>query len=242
MDQEFPLTEDLAGAQCDFEDMHLHVGDKVQIEMLEAHDNARHLTTLIGYLKGVSLLVKTPIVNGLSLPMGVGDAIVVRVFSGMKAYAFNAKVERVCLSPFAYVHLSFPANIRSMEVRKAMRLRVDMPATAMKVKDRENAVPIPVIISNLSISGALIDSGADLGDIGDFVALAFTLRIQPNEYEADLKVDAMIHTINKRHSADFAGREFFEYGMEFPMLPMPEAIMLQNFIYQVLVEDHHKIV
>ena len=198
MDQEFPLTESLEGAQCDFEDMHLHVGDKVQIEMIDAHDNVRHLTILIGYLKSVSLLVKTPIVNGLSLPMAMGDAIVVRVFSGMKAYAFNAKVERVCLSPFAYIHLSFPTNIRSMDVRNAMRLRVDMPATAMKVKDRESAVPIPVILSNLSISGALVDSDENLGDIGDFVALAFTLRVQPNDYEADLKVDAVASLASTR--------------------------------------------
>jgi len=234
--------EHLDAAYTDFDAVHLQIGDRVQVEILEARDNIKYFTTLIGYLKGASILVKTPVVNGLSLPMAVGDTVRVRMFSGVNVYTFNATVERVCLAPFAYVHLSFPTAIRAAEIRNAPRLRVDMPAMVLQINDAGGKEPIPVMISNLSVSGALIDSGQRFGEVGDTVTLAFTTHIQPNDYEVKLKLKAVIHSVSKQHRADFAGREFFEYGVEFQSLQPPRAVLLHNFICQILMENHHKIV
>ena len=53
--------------QYQFDDMHLRVGDRFQLES-HAHPAQRHYGSLVGFSDGQSVLVKTPFVDGCRCP------------------------------------------------------------------------------------------------------------------------------------------------------------------------------
>ncbi len=91
-----------------FEQLKLRVGDRLQIEVPTPHHDLRYFTSLVGYVNNLSILLRNPVVNGLSLPMREGELLLVRGFSGLKTFSFETTIQRVCLAPFPYLHVSYP--------------------------------------------------------------------------------------------------------------------------------------
>ena len=60
----FPEKPDLQVATCEFDEMNLQIGERIELERMESADKTRYFTTLIGYMRNQSLLIKTPIVDG----------------------------------------------------------------------------------------------------------------------------------------------------------------------------------
>jgi len=215
--------------------MRLQVGERVQIELLPPHDHERHFTTLIGYLKGQSLLVKTPIVHGLPLPVPDGAMFEVRAFSGSTVFTFRCEVVRVCVSPFAYLHLSFPSLIRGAVIRKSERVRVNIPAKVASMKEGAQEEWLPASIANVGTGGALIESRHELGGPNEAIRVAFSFNIEPDDYEASVSVQAVIQKVTRAAEPDAAGRGFIYYGVQFRDLQPGQAVVLQNLVDQRLI-------
>lgn len=231
----FPLTD------FSFDDMRLQVGERVQIELLPAHHHQHHFTTLIGYLKGESLLVKTPIFNGLPLPVPDGAMVEVRAFSGSTVFTFQCEVVRVCVSPFAYLHLSFPTLIRGAVIRKGERVRVDIPAKVAAATEGPQAGWRPARIVNVGTGGALIESRHELGGPNEVIRAAFSFNIEPDNYEASVSVQAVIQKVTRATEPDAAGRGVIYYGVQFRDMQPGQTIVLQNLVDQRLIDNHHNI-
>lgn len=219
-----------------FGQLKLQVGDRLQIELPSSQHDQRYFTTLVGYVSNLSVLVRNPIVNGLSLAMRDHEKLIVRGFSGLETFSFETTVERVCLSPFPYLHLAYPHTVRTIPVRNEVRVKIRLP---VKITTEQGGNAIQAIISNMSSGGIQIDSEEELGAVHDEISVSFHITIQPNDYQAHIEARAIIQnsSIHDNHEGGF----LFQYGVKLLNLHSSQAILLQNLIYQTLLEDHHNI-
>lgn len=219
-----------------FEQLKLHVGDRLQIEIPTQQHDQRYFTTLVGYVSGLSVLVRNPVVKGLTLPMRDDEKLIVRGFSGMETFTFETHVERVCLAPFPYLHLAYPEEIQTTPVRHEVRVKTRIP---VKVMPSHADTSLDAIISNMSSGGILIDSEEELGNPQEEIGVSFHITVQPNDYDAHIDTQAVIQNVLMQ---DHPGRGIlFQYGVKLLNLHSSQAILLQNRIYQQLLEDHHNI-
>lgn len=225
---------------CGFEEMQLHVGDRMQIELPLGINPGPHFTTLIGYLPGHSVLLRTPLLQNLPIPIREGEQALVRTFSGQNAYTFESLVERVNRVPFPYLHLSYPHAAQRTVIRGALRVRVSLAATIGNPARFGDALPTAATIVDLSNSGALVEAGNGLGEAGDTVELAFKFVVQPNDYEVKLVTPAEIQSARRIARED--GGEVFSYGIRFATLRATESLLLQSFVQQVLLADRSRVV
>lgn len=219
-----------------FEELKLHAGDRLQIEIPTAQHDLRYFTTLVGYVRGLSVLVRTPMANNLPMPMREGETVIVRGFSGLAAFSFECTVVRVCLAPFPYLHLSFPKTIRTTPVRKEVRVKVKLP---VKVTAAGSELATHATITNISTAGIQIESEEEFGGKDDEVTVSFRFTIQPNAYDAHLETRGVIQKVTIQDSPE--GDIAFLYGVKLLDLHSSQAILLQNLIYQQLLENHHNL-
>lgn len=213
-----------------FEDMHAQVGDRVQLGIPPA-SGERHYGILLGYLAGQSVLIKTPLVHGMPLPVADDARVTVRAFTGRGVFAFDSAVQRICVSPFHYLHLEFPAAVRGAQIRASERVRAHMP-TEVTVQDGRS---FPGLILDLGIGGALLECG-ERWPVGTPLQVFLRFELEPTNVSAGFKVATRIH------SAAVAGERaaaapLFRYGIAFESLTLGQTVMLQNFVYHRLLED-----
>lgn len=219
-----------------FEKLKLHVGDRLQIEFPTPQHDRRHFTSLVGYVSNLSILVRNPVEHGLPLPMRDNEALIVRGFSGLETFSFETRVERVCISPFPYLHLAYPHTILTTPVRHEVRVKTRIP---VRVTIGQGGTAIEAVISNVSTGGILIDTAEELGTAHDEIGVSFHITIQPNNYEAHIETQGVIQNTSIHDNP--AGGILFQYGVKLPKLQSSQTILLQSLIYQALLEDHHNI-
>ncbi len=217
-----------------FEDMHLAVGDRLQIECPTATGTSRAFVRVVGYMEHLSVLVTAPMVGNRRIELVENDLVVVRVFSRKNAFAFRASVLRSCRLPFHYVHLSFPAVIQGSVIRKATRVRTELPAM---VGAEGGAEAQPATILNISATGLLLRTRAALGDRDTHIRLQFELPL--HEIDAPLALDASIR--NVREEADEEGIEY-QYGVDFLDLQPNDRMLVKGFVYQTIIEHPRQVI
>lgn len=221
-----------------FDDMHLHVEDRLQLQPPELVSSERFPVRVIGFVRGVSLLVTTPVdEDGLKLQLKEGDRVVMRSFKGQNAFGFACSVKRICKLPIDYIHLTFPTLIEGIVIRKAPRIKTQIIATAQSENPLFASEPVAVIIANLSANGVGIDAKGALGDEGDIVRLSFRAHI--HNMDALLSVKGKICALIK---SDEPGSENIRHGIEFHDLQPTDSIILQSMVYQNMVESPHKLI
>ena len=226
---------------CSFEATQLHAGDRLQLELVD-NANDQHYTTLIGFVPGHSVLVRTPLVQHLPIPVPEGANVLVRAFSGRHAFTFESQVERVCRSPYAYMHIAYPAQVQRTTIRGALRVRIALPGIASDFPAQADGLPHAVLVSDLSVSGAQLESDASLGAPGGKFGLAFKFVVQPNNYEVKLATSAQIQSVRPIKQQGKGTHELFSHGVRFERLHATEGLLLQSYIQQVLLADRSRVV
>jgi len=226
---------------CSLESVQLHVGDRLQLELLTDSTRSHYYTTLIGYVSGHSVLMRTPQVQSLPIPVREGEPVLVRTFSGRHAYTFESRVDRVCRTPYPYLHLAYPAQVQQTLIRGALRVRVNLTATALNAATQGEALPSALTIADLSISGALLEAEKSLGEVGETLELAFKFLVQPNNYEVKLATPVKIQSVRKTRRERRLD-EVFTHGVRFAKLRSTEGLLLQSYIQQVLLDDRTRVV
>lgn len=229
---------ELAPKEFEFEAMNLQVGIRLQFITYRRIKPMQYFSTLIGYVKDEYLIVKVPLENGTPVGLVEGERITIRVFSGMNVCSFACTVQRVFDRPMLYVHLSFPDTIQGTSLRAAMRVKVDIPA---QVLPPQGGVPVDCSLTNLSVSGARIESARTLPENGGEITLEFGLPSPLGDGEMRVRTQAAVRNVNAmRKEAD--GSEMFAYGVQFLDLDPVHHTMIQNLTYEVLLADRQNIV
>ena len=226
---------------CSFEAAQLHVGERLQLELVADSSRSHYYTTLIGFVPGHSVLIRTPLVQNLPIPVPEGAGVLVRAFSGRHAFTLESRVDRVCRSPYPYMHLAYPAQVQQTLIRGALRVRVALPGTASNSTEQVDAPPRAVVLSDLSVSGAQVETELSLGEPGEKFGLAFKFVVQPNNYEVKLTTSAQIQSVRKIRKGK-GPEELFSHGVRFNKLHATEGLLLQSYIQQVLLSDRSRVV
>lgn len=208
-------------SETGFEALRLRPGAALQLQ--DPGTGATHGVKFIGALKGKSLLLTLPTVNGQGMKVQTGQSFVIRGFTGKHAYAFESRVLMVQPHPYAYLHLSYPASITAKIVRKALRVRAGLPAT---VTPRTGGQAIAATIVDLSATGAMIDSSTSPGAVSDVVSLAFPIAF--DNITANLNISAVIRSIKKSETDDS-----MQTGLEFDNIEHNDDLILRCFTYSI---------
>lgn len=211
-----------------FDDMHLQVGDRLQIVLHRVHDEI-HYATVVGWMPGRFLLVTVPTESGITVPMREGEALTVRAFSGAGVYSFDSVLDMIQLSPHFYMHLRFPKSINAIPLRDAPRIRVNLPA---QVKTGPAAEPMLAIVSDLSISGASLTADRELGAPGDSITVTFTFSVKPTNQEIRLELHGVIRTVHGPGESGAAN--WHATGVHFDNASPNDLVMLQHFLYDAM--------
>lgn len=206
-----------SASQVDFESIRLHTGAQLQIQHLNGVGEKYNLK-LIGAIKGKSILVTLPIVDGQAVQMPKGQSFIIRGFNGKYAYAFTSHVIQARAHPFPYGHFSYPLFVECKIVRKALRVNVNLPASVI---GRSEQVPVTMI--DLSAKGSMINSSRSIGEIGDMINLQFDVAF--DEIKTKLILPAKIR--NSHYSKDATS---IHIGVEFENIPQDDMLILNNFI------------
>lgn len=231
------MASDAKTQEYEFEQMNLQVGGRLQLITHRTLRPVQHFSTVIGWLRDEYMIVKIPMEQNAPIAMLEGDKLTIRVFSGVTVCSFSAVVLRVFQRPLLYAHVTFPTNIQGTSLRTAMRVKVEIPAQLT----REDGVQASVFLTNLSVSGALIESSQPLARETETVGLNFTLLAQPGQHQVRINTQALIRNVSVA-AAPNGQEEVFAYGVQFTSLDPVHFTMLQNLTYEALLADRQKIV
>ena len=210
------------------EETNLKPGDVIQLQSRPESGDVRYSVRLIGYMKGRSVLVTTPMVDGKYLFLTEGGAFIFRGFSGRSAFAFSTTIVKSLQTPYPYLHLTYPKEVRSLLVRKGARVAVNIICAITSC----DGIPIQAAgaIINLSTGGALMTTKQSPGQIGQKLMVKFKAEVNGIEVLFDL--NAIIRTINM----DSEWREglSFSLGLQFIDVSPENSIPLLALIYHEL--------
>lgn len=213
------------------EETRLQIGDLVSLQATANDSVQRFSVKLIGMSKGRSVLVSTPMVDGKYLLMKEGQGFVLRAFSGKNAYAFATQILKSVNTPYPYLHLSYPREVKSLTVRKGSRANVRLICA---VADAVNAaVSAAGQIVNISAGGALLVFREPFGEKG--MKLDVKFKVLVNGIEAVLDIKAVARALNEDHSAD--SEMPHRVGVQFVDVSPEDSIPLLAYVYQELLEQ-----
>lgn len=223
-----PHTEEKA-----LEETRLAAGDTLQLQAQYGEGQGRFVVTLIGYLKGKGIIVTAPMRDGKVLLMREGQSFVVRMFSGKSAYAFPAAIIKVTNVPYPHLHLSYPARVQAVMVRRDARAKVRVIAA---VHSRNNP-SAAAILSDLSTGGCSLLTDHQLGLKSEEIVIKF--KVPVGDLEQLLTVKGIIRGV-QMDIPDDKDRHKFAHGIQFAELAPADQVTLTAFVYQKLIEDELK--
>ena len=213
----------------DLLDVKIGIGDTVQLQDTSS-DKQRYFVKMIGFLNKRSVLVSHPRQGDKLSFIKDGAGFLVRGFAGTKTYEFNSNVISVCLSPYPYLHLAFPAQVKTINMRGAIRIKLRLVCS---IESQTTGAKVSAIIEDMSISGARIQATKAFGQVGDAVSVG--LRMQVGEENQVFLVSAMIRNVHQEMDSQ-TGNEIFMHGMEFVQTQSVDLTVLQNYIYKSMLE------
>lgn len=235
-----PLGQDIKPQEFAFETLNMQVGVRLQFMTHRRVKPVPYFSTLIGYVKDEYIIVKIPTENGVPIGLTEGERVTIRVFSGVNVCSFACTVERVFARPLSYVHLSFPTSIQGTSLRGAMRVKTEMPVQVRSTV-RPDAAPVDCTLSNISVTGARVDSTVHLAGGEELINLQFTLVMANGSQDTQVDTLAMIRNVTTEKPAPDQP-EVYSYGVQFVDLDPVHYTLLQNMTYEALLADRMKIV
>jgi len=219
-----------ATAELGFQDMRLRVGDRAQLEPPAQTGVGRLQVSIVGWVASRCLIVTAPRTPSGRLDLRPGEIVLLRAFTGRRAFAFRCTVLKRSAPPFEYLHLSFPDKVQGLEVRNSPRVRVDLPGKAAPAGAQGE---VALQVENLSATGALLVAPEPLGAIGETVSLKFEFTL--HEIPVPLVLQCAIRSI--RGGQDSAGAPCHFHGVSFEGLANHDRLMLSAFVWFHMYEN-----
>jgi c-di-GMP-binding flagellar brake protein YcgR len=213
------------------EESRLQIGDVVSLQPIAGEGTLRYSVKLIGMTRDRSVLVGTPMVDGHYLLMKEGQGFILRGFSGKSAYAFATQILKSMNTPYPYLHLSYPREVKSLVVRKGSRADVNVICAVVDVEDARKTAAGHII--NISAGGALLVFRDAFCTLDQTLIVKFKTMI--NGIEALIELKGVVRAVNVDHSADAALPH--RVGVQFMDIAPQDSIPLLAFVYQALLEQ-----
>jgi c-di-GMP-binding flagellar brake protein YcgR len=209
-----------------FEDMDLRVGSRIQVVSFRSKKIISH-SSVVGWEEDQYLLTKMPQSNGISIPVGVGERLDIRFFSGVSIYIFPSCVQFIYYNPRTLLELTFPEQIHHVPLRKSVRVSTNVPVNILR---QGQAIPDIATAVDLSATGIMLQSKEPLGEIGQQIRFSFPIRNAATKTE--LRINASGTIRNNRTGENEIGAPVYVQGISFDNLAPPDATALQNYIYE----------
>lgn len=223
-----------------FKDMHLAVGDRLQVECPAHLGVGRVFVRMVGYVENVSLIVTAPTRDGKRLNLLENEILVFRAFSRQSAFAFRSSILRICKLPFDYLHLSFPDIVHGSVIRKSTRVRTQL-AVRLSSTNEGTGEPNSASIENISSTGVLLVADKVLGAKGDVMRLHFAARL--HDVDTQISVEAeILSVIPDADPNPVTPRTSYRYGLEFRNLLPSDRMVIKGLVYQQIIENPQSVV
>jgi c-di-GMP-binding flagellar brake protein YcgR len=225
-----PVPEPEPTQTCQFDDIHVGVGESMQLQSHIHGATDRFGVKLIGYVKDRSLIVTTPKQNGYVMLLREGQEFVVRFFSGKSAYAFPASILKVLNTPYPHLHLTYPREVSGLLVRSGMRARVNLIASVSRADGESHGASL----HDLSIGGAMLRARRRFGVVDERVGIKF--RVDVTGIEQYVSLPAMIRSLREEANPE-DGETYYHHGVQFVDIEPQAKLALSAFVFQTLLDE-----
>jgi c-di-GMP-binding flagellar brake protein YcgR len=214
------------------EKVDLAPGDPLQLQFAPDDTRARLQVQVIGLLPGGSVIVTAPVEHQSLVLLREGQTFIARSFLRKRVVAFPCRVLRTCMHPYAYVHLSYPEHLEKVLVRGARRVATSLAATVQREHgDGSTSLPAPATLSDLSTSGALLQTALVLAPGQEQVRISVRLPMD----QMDEQIIAVNGAVTVAYQDDDANGQ--RYGIRFTELGTPSKLALRAYVYENLLGD-----
>ncbi len=210
-----------AAPQYGLTDLNLRPGDWLQIQLPPGAGSQRVRTRVIGHAPNQMLFVTAPTGRAAPPTLQASERLELWTFSGEDIYHFVCTVERVERSPFDYVVLSAPAQIRRKVLRRSQRVPARL-VVSVSAGDAHHLA----LLQDVSAEGVSLLADTPLGAPGENVQLAFRVRVG----DIDMPIEAL-GTIRGVQQGD----DGHLHGIELPVLEPSHYVALKCYVYERLL-------
>lgn len=205
-------------------------GTRIKLEFDNRKDE-RYTAYIIGHSIGQSITITAPISLDNKVVLVRQDQVVtVRYFVDTVACGFESKVIKVCNTPYPYLHLSYPSDIRCDELRKEKRVNTRLNATWSGRFDQKTIRGRGEIL-DLSVHGLSLSSVDKLGSVGDKVDIMATLPV--GKIERLFTTSAIIRSVRDVEQGE--ENTSYVYGMELNNILEDDYILISAYVNGELI-------
>jgi hypothetical protein len=154
-----------------------------------------------------------------------GTRFGVQGFTGQYDFHFQTTALGTFEVPFAYTLLAWPDHVQARLVRQALRVRTLLPAQLSALKGGGNG-PQAASVLDLSGSGALVETPAPMGEVGEPLRISFVVEAEGEK--SQISTEALIC---HRRAMDGPTRE--RLGLSFRALPKAERLALSLYLHEI---------
>ncbi len=222
-----------------FESIGLKIGDVLQVELC-SQPGSRYPVRLIGLNPNHGFIITTPRnSDGNHMFLKEGQEIIIRFAALNSVIAFNTSVLENRSKPYPHVHINIPPKIESVEIRKAMRVRLALAATVIN-EDTESS-PVNMRITDLSFMGARLEGQVDVGKKEETLSVTMALTIDKYEYTVTILGTIVALGLNfvKNEETDVEEAEGLFFGIKFNKVDAEDAAPLHAFVYREMLKQFH---
>lgn len=223
----------------DFYNLGLKIGDLLQLE-LSNQPGSRYPVKLIGIHKGHGFIVTSP-VNSQGNPFFLKEnqKIVVRTAALNSVIAFKTNVIEDRIKPYPHVHIALPPNIESVEVRKAMRVQLNLSATV--INEAQESSPVNMTVTDLSFMGARIEGQVEIGQKEELISLTMKLHLDQYEYTVTVTGHIVAYGINfvKNPETERDEPKGLYFGIKFNEVDEEDVAPLHAFVYREMLKQYN---
>ncbi len=208
--------------------LHLRFGDALQLQFVG--EDPRFAVRLIGYLEGRSIIVTAPVHNRRLVQIRSGQNLNIRMMVNDRACAFVTQVLHGYRVPYPHLHLEYPEELVTNQLRKAVRVETRIDGSVINRSIGVRGKDIECYLQDISETGTHLVTPIRIGKTGDEIDLSFKLNI--GGIERALIIPAILRGRIKVNTPEEERR--VHYGVEFLQVPDEARIELIAFIYSKL--------
>lgn len=192
-----------------FAEMDLRIGQRVQLVLLDPFEE-KHYTQLIGHVENEFVMLKIPQANGWDVPLREGQAVEIRLFSGVSIFQFETRINAILLNPRNYVLLNFPTRVQKSRLRSQARVPVSLPVRMTHLPEGQQHFQV----LDLSSGGASLAGPAKLGEVGDAFKLGLSFHLDTSGQLESFEIEATIQNIEPIKTSQGAD-VVYKHGLRF---------------------------
>ncbi|WP_028449855.1 flagellar brake protein [Chitinibacter tainanensis] len=201
-------------------------GSTLHVQSLGDPLKPKAAVKLIGWQDKAGVLISTLSNDGAILPFREGETLQLKTIAGKDVVSFKGTVEKVCFSPFPYLHLSWPDKLDIHQLRNSLRVNSNLIVSV----NRTQQAGVAARVINLSATGAMLEGAQLQLEAGE--AIQIGLRLHAAGEDHTLSISATVRNCHIDPPA-----VTMQYGVEFAPLGVAERLVVEHFIFHALLEQ-----